>query len=163
MICAPHLPWPQATALPSGRAMSEGQSPGRRPQPITPYAPALPWQSHHPVNERSDVHLPPLAPFTGLEYPKIHNSSLSPGGASALAVRPEPCRRQSPGRRPQPGGYSIHPHGLTAHYALSPPVSSCMSSWTVVILLIFHALAPQKTSPWSTSPFTARIRAWVMQ
>ncbi len=42
-------------------------------------------------------------------------------------------------------------------------VNSLISSWTVVMPLIFQALAPQKTRPWSTSPRTARMRAWVMQ
>lgn len=42
-------------------------------------------------------------------------------------------------------------------------VSSLIRSWTDTILLILHALAPQNTRPWSTSPSTALISAWVMQ
>ena len=43
------------------------------------------------------------------------------------------------------------------------PVSSAISSFTVVISRILPVLAPQKTSPFSTSPFTASIKAFVMQ
>ena len=55
MNCAPPpLPWPQATAVPPGRAMSEGQSPGQRPQPIPAMAPV----TKHP---------PPFSPYIRIE------------------------------------------------------------------------------------------------
>ena len=56
-----------------------------------------------------------------------------------------------------------------SHFACSLllPVVYSVNSWinagTVVISLIFHALAPQKIRALSTSPLAARISAMVMQ